>query len=136
MLSFLVPVDLISVISGFIVSMTGHYKIMFLVGSISIAIGGELQTMLTIDSGRVAQVCYQIVSGASVGFRIQKQGRNIYRRVCLRMSHYAMHVSLFVAAQASAPENRCICLHYWPCVMQANMHVVNCYIKGSYLQLF
>ncbi|KAI7879037.1 MFS general substrate transporter, partial [Lichtheimia hyalospora FSU 10163] len=72
MLSFLVPVDLISVISGFIVSMTGHYKIMFLVGSILIAIGGGLQTMLTIDSGRAAQVCYQVLSGAGIGFCIQK----------------------------------------------------------------
>lgn len=72
MLSFLVPVDMVSVISGFIVSMTGHYKIMFLLGTAFIAIGGGLQTMLTIDSGRAAQVCYQVVSGAGVGFCIQK----------------------------------------------------------------
>lgn len=72
MLSFLVPVDLVSVISGFLVSMTGHYKIMFLIGTAFIAIGGGLQTMLSIDSGRAAQVCYQVVSGAGVGFCIQK----------------------------------------------------------------
>lgn len=72
MLSFLVPVDLVSVISGFIVSITGHYKIMFLIGTACIAIGGGLQTMLTIDSGRAAQVCYQVVSGAGIGFCIQK----------------------------------------------------------------
>lgn len=71
-LPYLLPVDIISMISGFIVSKTGHYRHMFWIGTALIAIGGGLQTLLDVDSDNATQIGFLILTGAGVGFCIQK----------------------------------------------------------------
>lgn len=71
LLPFLLPVDIISISVGFVVSRTGRYRFSFPVGTALITIGGGLQSMLNMQSNRGEQVGYLIVTGAGVGFCIQ-----------------------------------------------------------------
>ncbi|ORZ01016.1 major facilitator superfamily domain-containing protein [Syncephalastrum racemosum] len=81
LLPFLLPVDIVSISVGFIVSRSGRYRFSFPIGTALVTIGGGLQSMLNMQSSRGEQIGYLIVTGAGVGFCIQ---------------------TMFVAAQASA----------------------------------
>ncbi|KAI8149300.1 major facilitator superfamily domain-containing protein [Fennellomyces sp. T-0311] len=83
-LPYLLPVDCVSIISGYILARTGHYRMMFWVGNGFIAVGGALQSLLSADSGHTEQVFFLMVTGIGVGLCIQ----NVY-----------------VAAQANAAPN-------------------------------
>ncbi|KAG2224336.1 hypothetical protein INT45_006736 [Circinella minor] len=72
LLPFLVPVDLISILSGYLVATTGHYRMMFWFGNALIAIGGGLESTLLAGTQHLQQVFYLMITGAGVGFCIQK----------------------------------------------------------------
>ena len=72
LLPFLVPVDLISILSGYLVATTGHYRVMFWLGNALIAIGGGLESTLLAGTQRLQQIFYLMITGAGVGFCIQK----------------------------------------------------------------
>ncbi|KAI9493815.1 major facilitator superfamily domain-containing protein [Zychaea mexicana] len=74
LLPYLVPVDLVSIVSGYWVAKTGCYRMMFWVGNALVALGGGLQSRLAADSGHVEQVLFLVVTGAGIGFCIQ----NVY----------------------------------------------------------
>ncbi|KAI9260711.1 major facilitator superfamily domain-containing protein [Phascolomyces articulosus] len=74
LLPFLAPVDLISILSGYLVTKTGYYRVMFWVGNALIAIGGGLESRLLADTKPVEQIIYLMLTGMGIGFCIQ----NVY----------------------------------------------------------
>ena len=71
-LPYLLPVDCVSIASGYILARTGHYRMMFLIGNGTIILGGALQSLLSADSGHVEQIIFLMITGIGVGFCIQK----------------------------------------------------------------
>ncbi|KAI9323533.1 major facilitator superfamily domain-containing protein [Dichotomocladium elegans] len=74
-LPYLLPIDFVSMASGFAVSLhRGCYKYMFWIGTAMVAIGGGLQSTLSLGSGEASQICFLMITGTGIGFCIQ----NVY----------------------------------------------------------
>ncbi|ORY98730.1 major facilitator superfamily domain-containing protein [Syncephalastrum racemosum] len=70
-LPYLLPIDVLSVLVGLLVSKTGHYQFTFWIGTILIVIGGVLQSFLSISSPTMDQVLFLAVTGTGIGCCVQ-----------------------------------------------------------------
>lgn len=77
-LSYLLPIDVLSILVGLLVSRTGHYQFTFWIGTVLIVIGGVLQSFLSISSSTVQQIGFLAVTGIGIGWCVQKYVNNRY----------------------------------------------------------
>ncbi|TPX37720.1 hypothetical protein SmJEL517_g00519 [Synchytrium microbalum] len=70
-LPFILGVVVFSIVSGILVTATGHYTPLGLVGCTTAAIGAYLISTLNENSGRAAQIGYLLIAGCGLGLTIQ-----------------------------------------------------------------
>lgn len=71
-LPFLLLLDAVSILAGYIISKTGRYQFLFWIGTAFVAVGGGLQSILSLSTPLVEQVFILMITGIGNGMCIQR----------------------------------------------------------------